>query len=196
LLPELGRRGLNVIVKLHDRSFDSSRCAGVDWGRRLASLCRRWRLHFVQDPDVSPLLFVSDAVVTDHSSVGFEFMLLDRPVVVIDCPELIEKAAISPEKVRLLRSAAHVVACHAPSVARAVIRALAEPEPELMGGRRRAVADRLFYRPGTATDRAVQVIYELLAIPAPVWPRSVATPLHRQAHPLLSPCEARSSSRA
>ena len=48
-------------------------------------------------------------VVTDHSSIGFEFCAADRPLVVFDAPGLIEAARINPDKVALLRSAATVV---------------------------------------------------------------------------------------
>jgi len=32
-------------------------------------------------PDVTPLLLIADALVTDHSSIMFDFALLDRPIV-------------------------------------------------------------------------------------------------------------------
>ena len=71
----------NVIVKLHDRSYDSSDRAsgGVDWRTQIERVCREHGVHLAQGFDASPYLFVADALVTDHSSVGFEFMLLDRP---------------------------------------------------------------------------------------------------------------------
>jgi hypothetical protein len=157
---------INVIVKLHDRSYDRSERAsgGVDWRARLERLGPGSRVHIVDDPDVSPALFVADVLITDHSSVGFEFMLLDRPIVVVDCPALIEKASVNPEKVAMLRSAADVV--HRPDeVPAAVSRALRG------GGRhgeeRRAIAAELFYRPGGATARATRCIYDALSLPAP-----------------------------
>jgi CDP-glycerol:poly(glycerophosphate) glycerophosphotransferase/glycosyl transferase family 2 len=162
----LSRLGANVIVKLHDRSLDPTErgSGGVDWRRRLANLCVTRRVHLAQRPDASPYLFVADALVTDHSSVGFEFMLLDRPVVAIDCPELIRNARINPDKVSVLRSASYVVRASADVVA-AVRRGLAAPR-ELSDPRRR-VARELFYCPGGATDRAVRCIYEVLRLPVP-----------------------------
>jgi hypothetical protein len=165
LVPVLAARGLNVIVKLHDRSFDLARDAGrVDWRRKLDGLARVPGVHVVRDADASPSLFVSDVLVTDHSSVGFEFMLLDRPIVIVDCPQLAQKASINPEKVDLLRSAAAVVP-HGGDVAGAVTRALAQPGR--FSDRRRAVAQRLFHRPGSATARAVRCVYDTLGIPEP-----------------------------
>jgi CDP-glycerol glycerophosphotransferase (TagB/SpsB family) len=113
-------------------------------------------------------LYVADALVTDHSSVGFEYMLLDRPIVVVDCPELAEKARINPQKVSLLQSSADV-AHDAASLRTAVMRALRDPERH--GARRRSVATELFHRPGTATRRAVECIYDLLALSSPATPQ-------------------------
>ena len=48
-------------------------------------------------------------MVTDHSSVGFEYLVLDRPLIVFDAPDLPRAARINPEKIALLRSAATVV---------------------------------------------------------------------------------------
>jgi CDP-glycerol glycerophosphotransferase (TagB/SpsB family) len=162
----LGRLGLNVIVKLHDRSYDRTRrgSGGVDWRRSLQHECERHGARLVQDADASPWLHAADLLVTDHSSVGFEYMLLDRPIVVLDCPELIEKARVNPDKVSMLRSAAEVVR-GANDLAPAVTAALGNPGEHRT--ERRHIADELFYCPGSATSRAVQTIYELLAIAQP-----------------------------
>jgi CDP-glycerol glycerophosphotransferase (TagB/SpsB family) len=109
-------------------------------------------------------MVVADAMVSDHSSIAFEYMLLDRPLVVIDRPELIHKAAISPEKVRRLRAAADV-AIDPREVTNMVLAALKQPQ-RLSGDRQRAAAD-LFFQPGTATDRALALIYRLIGLPMP-----------------------------
>ena len=174
LLPWLGRLNVNVIVKLHDRSFDkrSQRENSIDWSQQLESLCRSWRVLRAQDADISPYLFVSDLLVTDHSSAGFEFMLLDRPLVVIDCPELLRKARVAPDKVRLLQDASTVAKCDITSIIHAVERALADPSAG--SNMRRAAAAGMFYRPGTATARAVNCVYKALELdPLEVEPTSV-----------------------
>jgi glycosyltransferase involved in cell wall biosynthesis len=77
---------VNVIVKLHDRSCDATArgSGGISWRNRLAHLNSTGRIHLAELADASQYMCVADALVTDHSSIGFEFMLLDRPVVVID----------------------------------------------------------------------------------------------------------------
>jgi CDP-Glycerol:Poly(glycerophosphate) glycerophosphotransferase len=166
IIRALGRMDVNVIVKLHDRSYDAAARAsgGIDWRAHLARLCDDYHVHLAEDPDASPYLFVADALVTDHSSVGFEFMLLDRPLIVIDCPELLEKAHVNRDKVTLLRSAADVITTDG-DVSEAVCRALREPGR--LSEQRRGIASELFYCPGGAAARAVACVYDLLALPVP-----------------------------
>jgi hypothetical protein len=197
VIEALGRLGVNVIVKLHDRSYDQGLRAsgGVDWGARLERICRNEGLHLAQDADASPYLFVADALVTDHSSVGFEFMLLDRPVIVIDCPALIEKARVSADKVRLLQSAAAVVA-DAAEMTRALREELADPAR--LSSERRAIAAELFYGPGEATARALRSLYDLLKLPAPATRKAIAppaTPVSIDIIPAFSSYEARTTTR-
>jgi len=165
IIAALAQRRMNVIVKLHDRSYDSSDRAsgGVDWRSCIEDICRRHGAHLAQDFDVSPYLYVADALVTDHSSVGFEFMLLNRPLVLVDQPALIANARVSEGKVALMRSAAEVVP--AAAVADAVERGL--DCPSRFGERRRDIASQLFYRPGGASARAVQCVYSLLELSLP-----------------------------
>jgi hypothetical protein len=162
----LASLGINVIVKLHDRSYDRTEngSGGVDWCSRVEELRRSHpNLHVARTADATPYLFVSDVLVTDHSSVGFEFMLLDRPIVVIDCQQLLEKALINPDRVRELRSAADATVAPSPeSVASAVTRSLLGPSRPIV--ERRTIARRMFYRPGSATARAVHCMYDLLTL--------------------------------
>ena len=161
----LARLGGNVIVKLHDRSYDRTERAsgGIDWRKRIERLCADFGVHVAQGFDASPYLFAADALVTDHSSVGFEFMLLDRPVVVVHCPELLVNAKVSPGKVAALWSASDVI--DATETASAVRRALAAPGRH--SARRRQVADELFYGAGRASARAAGCIYDVLSLPKP-----------------------------
>ena len=165
IIASLARLGGNVIVKLHDRSYDRAERAsgGVDWRAKIERVCHAFGVHVAQGFDASPYLFAADALVTDHSSVGFEFMLLDRPLVIVDCPELLVKARVSRDKVAKLRSAADVV--EAADTGVSVRRALADPRRH--STRRRAIADELFYDAGRASAHAADCIYDALALPQP-----------------------------
>jgi hypothetical protein len=167
IIETLATAGYQVIVKLHDRSYDRlpRGSGGIDWARRLDAYADHPRVRVSRDPDATPLLFFSDAMVTDHSSIGFEYMLLDRPLVIVDCPELLEHSQVNPEKVQQLRAGADVVAT-AGEVPHAIDAALRSPD-RLSPVRRRTAAE-MFYEAGTATDRAVALMYEFLGLEAPV----------------------------
>ena len=162
--------GCNVIAKLHDRSLDPDPrySGGVDWRARLGRFTGP-RFLLAGGGDSNPYVLASSLMVTDHSSIGFEFCALDRPLVVFDVPELLETARINPDKVALLRSAALVVAT-LPELAAAVPQALADPSSR-HSERQRAAAE-VFHLPGGATDRALRLVYEMLhlppAVPVPV----------------------------
>jgi CDP-glycerol glycerophosphotransferase len=156
--------GFNVVVKLHDRSLDAANAlysGGIDWRARFAAMRQPGRIAFSEAADSSPLLAASDVMVTDHSSIGFEFYLLDRPLIVVDAPDLVRVARINPEKVALLRSAARVVERPA-DAGPAALDELAHRDrrsPE-----RRAVVREMFHAPGTATARALEMVYDLLEV--------------------------------
>ena len=164
LVARLGEAGYAVIVKLHDRSRDASdfgHSGGVDWGERLAPLLQRYGGLLASGANSSRYLPAADAMITDHSSVGFEYLLLDRPLIRIHVQELIKNTDIEPSYVELMANASSSVHNVDETVA-AVERAFADPA--LKSGDRVAVANEMFYKPGTATQRAVTALYELMEL--------------------------------
>ena len=155
--------GCNVIAKLHDRSLDADPrySGGIDWRERFGRFSGP-RFLMARGGDSTPFVLASDVMVTDHSSIGFEFCAADRPIVVFDAPGLVESARINPEKVALLRSAAAVVSTTG-ELAEAIGDALAMPH--LRSAERRRAVEEVFFRPGTATERALHLVYELLSLP-------------------------------
>lgn len=165
LVQRLGEAGQAVIVKLHDRSRDLQyvNSGGVDWGARLEPLLQRYGGVLASGHNSSPYLAAADLMITDHSSVGFEYLLLDRPLVRIHVPELIQNTDIEPSYVELLASASTSVT-NVAEVLTAVERGLSAPSEN--SATRIAVANEMFYKPGTATERAVSELYELMELPA------------------------------
>jgi hypothetical protein len=164
VIERLAAEGLQVIVKLHDRSYDQRpRGSGsVDWTARLRKYDSHPSIRIVTQADGSPFMVASDVMVSDHSSIAFEYTLLDRPLVIIDQPDLIEHARINPEKVCQLRSAA-LVSREAGQVVDHVLRSFDRPDE--LAKERAQIAVNLFYRPGTATDRALADLYRALDLP-------------------------------
>jgi hypothetical protein len=156
--------GWNVILKPHARSLDPDErySGGIDWRTRLRAIEVPGRVVLCEDGDASPLLAASDLMVTDHSSIGFEFCLLDRPVIVFDAPDLARVARINPERIAELRSAARVVADAS------IVGCVANEEmehPERLRAERRTAARPLFHEPGGATERALVLLYSVLELP-------------------------------
>jgi len=163
LVRRLGEAGYAVIVKLHDRSRDLEyvNSGGVDWGARLEPLLRQIDGVLASGNNSSQYLPAADIMITDHSSVGFEYLLLDRPLIRIHVPELIAYTDIEPTYVEMLANASTSVTNVDETLA-AVERGFVDPGEN--SAQRIAIANKMFYKPGTATDRAVKEIYELLEL--------------------------------
>jgi hypothetical protein len=110
-----------------------------------------------------PYLVAADCMITDHSSIGFEYLLLDRPLIRIEMPELIANASIHEDYVKLLGEASTSVRDAAAAVA-AVETCLADRSRQSYA--RKSVCNEIYYKPGTATDRAVRALYEAMELRA------------------------------
>jgi CDP-glycerol:poly(glycerophosphate) glycerophosphotransferase len=165
IVQRLGAAGYAVIVKLHDRSrqSDDYHSGGVDWGQRLLPLLEANGGMLATGKNASSYLMAADMLITDHSSVGFEYLLLDRPLIRIHVPELLEKTDIEPVYVQLMADAATSVN-NGDELAAAVDENLGDPG--LKSESRRAVAGEMFYQPGTATARAIAEMYEVIELGA------------------------------
>ena len=157
----LAAAGFNVVIKLHDRSLDRDPRynAGIDWRQRCEALEAPGQIRYLETPDASEALAAADVMVTDHSSIGFEYLLLDRPLLIFDAPQLVAAARINPDKVALLRSAAVVARTGAE------LAALARQElnaPGRLSFERRRVAREMFHEPGGATARSIDLIDGLM----------------------------------
>ncbi len=141
----------DLLVKPHDHPKGD-----VDWFERLAPLTTD-RVRLVRDPDVIPLLYLADALITDASSVAYEYSLLDRPIVFLDVPDLLAKAAGDGRlDMRTWGRRAGDIAADPGQAMRMLDRAIEQPgrHAEI----RRAMARDLFYNPGEATDVALQCL--------------------------------------
>jgi CDP-glycerol glycerophosphotransferase len=163
IVKRLGAAGYAVIVKLHDRSrqADDYHSGGVDWGERLEPLLKKTGGVLASGSNSSTYLAAADVLITDHSSVGFEYLLLDRPLIRIHVPELLEKTDIEPVYVQLMSEAATSVH-NIDELAAAVDQNFADPAAK--SASRQYVAGEMFYKPGTATERAVKELCELMEL--------------------------------
>lgn len=163
LVRQLGAAGYAVIGKLHDRSRETryANSGGVDWGARLEPLLRSTGGVLATGSNSSRYLPGADVLITDHSSVGFEYLLLDRPMIRIELPELLAKTDIEPMYVDLLSRASTTVH-NVDETITAVNRSFDDPRHN--SEERQAVASEMFYKPGSATERAVSEMYKVLEL--------------------------------
>ena len=162
VLRNLCGRGLNLVVKLHDNSYDP-RKNPVRWAERLAALAHA-DLAVGRTADVVPLLFAADVLISDASSVSNEFLLLDRPIIFLEFEGQLDAFRESADVETWGRKVGETVR-NAADIGGAVDRALADPRA-LSEIRRQAARD-IFYGPGGATARAVAEIYRLLELDPP-----------------------------
>ncbi len=165
----LGRRGfraiestgVNLILKLHDHPH---LVKGQDRNHVLgfanAALGEHSRL--VDHSDVAPLLVAADLLVSDASSVAYEFCLLDRPIIFVEVKALLSNREKMENSTMDLETHGRNIGqlVNSPEeLAEAVTRELADPAR--LSSRRRAAAAHIFHEPGTATARATERLLEL-----------------------------------
>jgi hypothetical protein len=148
----------DLLVKPHDHPKNK-----IDWLERLTPL-ESEHTRIVRDPDVVPSLFVADLLISDASSVANEYALLDRPIVFLDVPELLDAAGRGPSSLDLDtwgRRGGEIVDDPAAAVA-AVEKGLREPDRQSTV--RAGIATDLFYNPGRATDAAIDWIQREMSL--------------------------------
>ena len=142
----------NLLVKPHDHPKKK-----IDWFAELAPL-EGPRVRLVRDLDVVPYLRIADALMTDASSVAFEYTLVDRPIIFLDTPKLftqVEKRAPALDLQTYGRNIGVVV--HRPDqIVAQLERSLAQPDEQRV--LRRAAAEHIFHRPGGAARRVAGVV--------------------------------------
>ena len=163
LVSNIIRAGYTLIVKLHENSRDPlyANSGGVDWFSRLRPLLPAGRGYLAEGGDACAVMAAADVMITDHSSIGFEYLLLDRPLLRVWMPELIARTNIPEDYVALLAEASHTIA-GVEELLPAIEKQLSDPHA--LSSSRKAVAQEMFYKPGTATDRAVNEIYQVLEL--------------------------------
>jgi len=162
-IERLQQMPINLLIKLHDTSRDFRRNVS-DWLAEVKKRAAGARVRVLEGFDIVPYLALADLLISDFSSAANEFLLRDRPVIFLPTPEKVE---INKERwdTEVWGHKVGVVANSLDELVAAVEDGLAHPEK--MSDIRRAAAADMFYKPGTATDRAVRGIYELLEMTPP-----------------------------
>jgi hypothetical protein len=145
-------RGWNLLVKPHDHPKRS-----IDWFAELEPVLGP-SARMVRDLDVVPYLASADLLVTDASSVAVEYTLMDRPIVFVDVPRLLDHVRAKSPALDLDTYGRRIgVIVDRPEAAPDVVAdCLARPDRQQEV--RRAMASHVFHAPGRATDNVVGTI--------------------------------------
>ncbi len=142
----------DLVIKPHDHPKNKDVNWDIDLERYAGTHCR------IVPPydDVIPMLFVADLLISDASSVANEFTLLDRPIIYLDTPGLLEKAADADHSMLDLVTygrAGGVVARHPNEVTELIKDSLTNSNK--LSPKRREISENLFYNRGCATATAM-----------------------------------------
>ena len=167
----------NVLTKMHPASMEPPNSqyykfytGGKDWRAEFGKL-NNPRFRFIDDWVVNPLLVAADLLVTDFSGIALEYLVLDKPVLYIDCPEFYEKTqkewnndpdmARNDDRFNAGRNTGYVV----PSLGElTTLAARALANPQELSERRKQLAEIFLYNPGQASIAAADTVSELLGI--------------------------------
>jgi len=163
ILSALSKLEVNLIVKPHDHADPDPECK-IRWSERLLGMRgERFAAHL--GSDIVPLMFASDLLLTDASSVAFEFTLLDRPIIHFEVPEIMNgRYSHMFDLSTWGMKGGHLVKA-ASELLELVPRLLEDPSEKREI--RRAIARDLFHQPGRATDNAAAAIYDLVGLAPP-----------------------------
>ena len=148
----------DILIKLHDHP----RNRDTNWPARLKPLLDR-HTKLVTGLDVVPYLYVADLLITDASSVSNEYSLMDRPMVFLDVPQLLDamrRKGVALDLDTWGRKGGITVRWPDEAV-EAVRWSLAHTRHA--SAIRRAMARDLFFNPGRATDAAMVWLQQRLA---------------------------------
>lgn len=149
-----------LVVKLHDWAWDPA-TNPIDWQKAVPEL-QGPNVRFARGFNVVPYLHAADLLISDASSVANEYLLLDRPLVWLDAPELIRKYEKTIDLDGWGRKTGPIVKT-ADELLGMCATMLADGGRDFAAVRQAAAAD-IFYHPGQATERFVAELLALLGL--------------------------------
>jgi hypothetical protein len=181
IISALSSLEINLLVKPHpsffrkknegDKFFD-----GVPhrsgWRKYSEEISRQANVCFPIEEQMNTIDAVagSTVLITDHSGIAFDAILLDRPVIFFDCPKFFDQYL--PDTYGIDGEAAREdLLCNAGRVAGRVVGNVRELEaaveeaiqlPNKQASSRAAVASRLLYNKGNAANHVVDVLNKML----------------------------------
>lgn len=161
LLEEIGKlKGWNVIIRPHPNLLLPGRCDGVDWEEKLEILQRRSHhvvLHAGEGTSVYDVLATADVLLTDISSVLFEFLILDRPII-LSYKDGIDTFYDCEDLFGLMSEACGTIFT---PVDLALVLSGEFKQPRARSCKRQELLARSIYNPGNATEKMMSALRHL-----------------------------------
>lgn len=153
--------GCQLILKLHDhphgRPVEESRAEAKSYFGPDARLG--------EYPNVAIYLVAADLLLSDASSVAYEFTVRDKPIIFLDVPELLQfRAGMEKSNMDLETHGrkSGLIVGDMKELPDAIKSELANPER--LSAERQKTANDIFYKPGTATVRMRDRLFELAGV--------------------------------
>jgi hypothetical protein len=82
--------GHTILIKLHYMSLLSKEnyyaTGGVDWKKLLDKYRAYDNIRIIDDDSINAYLYFADVMVSDFGGAPLEFMIMDKPIIYLDCP--------------------------------------------------------------------------------------------------------------
>lgn len=163
IIRTLAKMNINVLIKLHHGSYRNpkqvSKTGGIDWKKEIEKYRQEYpNIINIFDFNSNPYLYVSDIMITDAGGVGFEYILLDKPVIFFDVPEYFERYGSSG--IDYWGRKAGKMIKKPEDLQEAIKSALNNPIER--SDMRKELKNRLIYNPGNSARKASEIIIQLL----------------------------------
>ncbi|MBU2453792.1 MAG: CDP-glycerol glycerophosphotransferase family protein, partial [Proteobacteria bacterium] len=149
----------NVVFKPHPLLFHPDRCGGKNWNNFFAGLEKK---HFVMIKEsnypIQTFMKIADVIVSDISSVIFEYLYLDRPIVLHKDEKVLEYYKGNDSFGDISKASFHFNS----EIDMVDIINQALEQPDFHSELRKEILNSNYYNIGNATQAAIKMIYECL----------------------------------
>lgn len=148
-------RNYNIIIRPHPLLLSAEKCGGINWKDKLLSIqSDTIKLSYSSDHSVYELLPLIDVLLGDISSVVYEFLALDRPIILYMKDGILESYDAGEFLEPLLAATTRITKSEALP---RLLNHINEEKSEI-GKKRRALMNNTFFNMGDATSHAVTAI--------------------------------------
>ncbi|CAG1023461.1 Teichoic acid poly(glycerol phosphate) polymerase [Patescibacteria group bacterium] len=164
IIQTLAKMDINLLVKLHHSSYHNPenifKTGGIDWKKKMEQYSKMYpNVVHIFDFNSNPYLFVSDIMITDAGGVGFEYVLLNKPIIYIDVPEYFDQ--YGREGIDFWGRSAGNIIKKPEELPETIKKNLSNPEE--YSDNRKELINKLIYNPGNAANKAAEAVLQLLA---------------------------------